>query len=216
MRIWRAIPGATRSQHDLFDTVDGPLVARPREVLEPECSWLNVGCGTHYADGWVNTDPMVQIDGEHGDTLPDIQTAEFPFRDGWFGRIYLGHVMEHIDWWKLPAWLAEIRRILVDGGQVMATGPDVLRTLEGWKEDVLPWSLVESVLEHRDRESPEWPGSAHQWNCHQARMVGALEAAGFVVETLRVGDVEVFAGLNRWPVKNWSGWQCAMTARKAG
>jgi predicted SAM-dependent methyltransferase len=191
--------------------LDGPLTPDATMILEPESRDLNVGCGTHYADGWVNTDSKWQDGGQYGDTHPDVITSRLPFRDGWFDRVYLGHVMEHVPWETIGDFLSEVGRVLAPGGTILATGPDIYRTLFQWCDGVVPWSLVESVLEHREKESPDWPGSAHQWNCHEARMVQAFQSVGAQVQTIPVDLIEPFIK-DGWPIVNWSGWQCAMYA----
>jgi predicted SAM-dependent methyltransferase len=50
---------------------------------------LNAGCGTWYADGWVNTDTW-----EDDNTKPDIVVKAgepYPFPDNHFDAIFLGH-----------------------------------------------------------------------------------------------------------------------------
>lgn len=160
---------------------------------------LNVGCGTHYAPGWVNVDAMIAPN-----THPDVQAkVPYPFPDETFERVYLGHVLEHVDWSAIPAFMAEVRRLLAPGGKVLATGPDAYRTIREWRDGAQSWELVVSVLEHQEKGSVHWPEAVHKWNCHADRMVQILAAAGFS----GVAETADFAG---WPVVNWSGWQCAV------
>lgn len=167
---------------------------------------LNVGCGTHYAEGWVNTD-VITIE----DTQPDVlqRGHTFPFRDGAFERVYLGHILEHVPWLDVPPLLDEVRRVLEPGGEVLATGPDVYRAIKRWHDDLEPWWLVEDVLEGMDKMDATWPEAVHKWNCYEFRLVTILERTSFV----DVAPAEDFAG---WPVVNWSDWQCAVQATKAG
>lgn len=168
---------------------------------------LNVGCGTHYAEGWVNVDAM-----RNDWTHPDILCLDLPFRDGAFDRIYLGHVMEHVPWPHVPAFLDGVIRVLAPEGEILATGPDARRTMQLWKLGQLPDDLMWSVLEHADEASDDWPEAVHHWNCHEERMENVLADAGLAVLAHPVA--EIYDGWEGWPVVNWSGWQCAMSARR--
>jgi hypothetical protein len=170
---------------------------------------LNLGCGRHRApEPWVNLD--VHSDEHH---CPDVVVdPEDPF--GGFGvanvdRIYLGHVLEHVRWTDVPELLDGALTALKPGGMLLATGPDVYRTIKLWREGAVPWDLVESVLEHADQASTEWPQAVHWWNCSEERLVTALIAAGFGIQETGVPP-------GGWPVVGWSGWQCAALAFRPG
>lgn len=160
---------------------------------------LNAGCGTHYASGWVNTDVI-----RNDNTRPDvICRLPFPFPDGTFDRVFLGHVLEHVPWPSVPQFMQEVRRVAKRGGEVLAAGPDVYRTLEQWQNGAASWFLVQSVMEHQDQSHPHWPEAVHSWNCHQTRLEGVLTAAGFE-EVSEVGE------MGDWPAVGWdASWQCA-------
>ena len=144
---------------------------------------LNAGCGTHYATGWVNVDVW-----ESDTTKPDVVAAAgepYPFPDETFDAIYLGHVLEHIHWPQLPAYLADIRRIAKPGAHVLVVGPDVLKTIVRWSEGKEPWEMVLSTMEHQEvnwqpgRENEFWDGATHHWNCYHQRVWDLLAGAGF-------------------------------------
>lgn len=181
---------------------------------------LNVGCGTHYAKGWVNTDVW-----SDDTTRPDVRVTPgepYPFDDNTFDAVYLGHVMEHIPWPELPAFLADMIRIAKPGVPVLAVGPDLLRTIERWALGQQPWWLVRSVMEHQESASNEWGGAVHHWNCHEERMIEALRHAGFVDVTPYSEVIPVnpsgkywYDPTTRinWPVVCMTDWQCAAAAR---
>jgi len=179
---------------------------------------LNAGCGTHYAAGWVNTDVWV-----NEETTPDVLVdpgGRYPFEDDTFDAIYLGHVLEHIPWPEVPAFLREMGRIAKPGAAMLAVGPDTVRTLSLWRENRIPDWLLEAVIEHQqvdpeDPQVPFWPGAAHHWNCHEARVAEVLAHVGFtsitpVSEEIcdRWSDPHV-AGID-WPVVGWAQWQFAL------
>lgn len=144
---------------------------------------LNVGCGTHYAQGWVNTDVW-----ESETTRPDVKVTigePYPFADNTFDAVYLGHIIEHMPWENVVAFMQDMARIAKEDAIFLLVGPDVFKTIKLWHEDKQPWWMIEAVLEHLDRnfqpdrESEEWDGSHHYWNCHEQRIENLLANVGF-------------------------------------
>jgi predicted SAM-dependent methyltransferase len=171
---------------------------------------LLLGPGEHYAEGWTNLDCAAAVaNGIRADLIVDPAAPFGTFADGTAQRVYLGHVLEHIEWPNVAGLLEQVHRVLAPGGQVLVTGPDVFRSLDEWHHGLMPDELLHAVLEHADRgEGSDWPEAVHRWNCHEARVVGLLERAGFA-------EVTPTEGFEGWPVTNWSGWQCAVLATKA-
>ncbi len=143
---------------------------------------LNAGCGTHYATGWTNVD--VWVDDQ---TMPDVVSVSgepYPFEDNTASAVYLGHVIEHMPWPNVPAFLNDMFRVAEPGAPVLIVGPDVLRTIQLWHAGAEPWYMVESTMEHQGlnfqpgREDKVWVEAAHHWNCHEARVAALLESMG--------------------------------------
>lgn len=191
-------------------------------------SYLNVGCGTHYAKGWVNTDVW-----SDDTTCPDVVVAPgdpYPFDDNSFDAIYMGHVLEHIAWDKLYPFLVDIRRVAKPGAPILAVGPDVYRTIQRWAQNQEPWSMIESVMEHQDREggylalssgeptTVHWAGICHYWNCHERRLAEAM--SWVFTDVKAMSNVITFdtsrkswfdsAHSIEWPVVGYWPWQCAV------
>jgi predicted SAM-dependent methyltransferase len=144
---------------------------------------LNAGCGTHYANGWTNVDVW---EGEN--TTPDIKVnpgEPYPFEDNTFDAVYLGHVLEHISWGDVPAFLEDIQRVAKPGASILIVGPDVFKTIQRWKDGQEPWTMVLATIEHQDmnwqpeREHEWWDGAHHHWNCHEERIAELLNKMGF-------------------------------------
>lgn len=192
--------------------------------------YLNVGCGTHYFKGWVNSDV---VDNDYAS--PDVLVAPgepYPFEDDTFDAVYMGHVLEHIDWDDVFTFLQDINRIAKPGAPILAVGPDVYRTIQRWSAGQEPWSMIESVLENQDvyggylslsglTDSSHWRGASHHWNCHEARL---LEAMKLVFADVRSVTNEIpcdTAGRAwydpsthiTWPVVGYWYWQCAIMGR---
>lgn len=144
---------------------------------------LNAGCGTHYADGWINCD--VWVDEK---TKPDVQVTPsepYPFEDSYFDAIYLGHVIEHIDWDKVVPFLQDMKRMAKPNAPILIVGPDVHKTIQRWKDGLEPWEMVLSTMEHQEhnyqpeREHQWWDGATHHWNCHHQRVEQIVKEIGF-------------------------------------
>jgi SAM-dependent methyltransferase len=187
-------------------------------------SGLNVGCGPHPAKGWWNTD-LVTTDTIRPDQIVD-PGDPFPFDKDTFDRVYLGHVLEHVPWERLPAWLAELRRVLRPGGWVMAVGPDALRTIDLYRDGTATRDQLLAVIEgtgaylaHLGEYEPiRWGGDRHHWNCYEQRVVDVLTDAGFdevtpypVGEDGRLPDHQIRGG--GWPLVDGSPRQFAVHGR---
>lgn len=195
--------------------------------------YLNAGCGTHYADGWVNVDVW-----QDHETTPDIVVEAgqpYPFDDNHFDAVFLGHVLEHIPWSEVGIFLLDINRVAKPGAPILVVGPDVHRMIKRWKEGSEPWSMVESAMEHQHVQSvvnrmskdfPQyeenytsfWDGAAHHWNCHEERLLIVMSKIFDNCE--KYTDVVKCDGRAKtwydevhditWPVVGYWHWQCAV------
>lgn len=187
-------------------------------LTSPSPLWLNIGCGTHRApDPWVNVD-VVDNDEVHPDVLRD-PDGPLPFDDGTAERVFAGHVFEHMAWPVVPEFLADIRRVLAPGGELLIVGPDVIRAIRRWRDGDEPWEIVLTVLEHVHNYGFEtfeqWPNARHWWNCHEERMFRVVEQSGMfgTVERLSPPTEVVWDGwLPPWPVVGIAPWQFAVRA----
>lgn len=178
--------------------------------------WLNVGCGTHRAPApWHNIDTVRHV----GAGIPALDVVNpdqivdpdlpLPFPDASCDRIMCSHVLEHVPWEHLPDFLLDVRR--VSDGEVLFLGPDIYRAINAYKQGTEPWSIVATVLEHKDwpDDMAAWPGAPHHWNCHEARVMAALARTGWNAQPI-LDD----ADLADWPVVAWNPrWQFAVIAR---
>jgi SAM-dependent methyltransferase len=144
---------------------------------------LNAGCGTHYAEGWVNTDVW-----ENEETKPDIRVEPgkpYPFEDNTFDAVFMSHVLEHIAWAEVPVFINDMSRVAKPGAPMLIVCPDVFKTIKLWGEKKLPWWLVEAVLEHQHMkpedlgDNPWWDNAPHHWNAHEKRVEDLVTGMGF-------------------------------------
>jgi len=172
---------------------------------------VNIGCGKHYAEGWVNVDRV--YDAGIGIT-PDVVNPTgrpilLPYDN--VDRVYLGHVLEHVRWEHVASFLAECLGLLRPGGECLIVGPDVNMVLHWWKHDLCDWKLVEAAMEgdHPQVEDTQelWDGARHQWNSTQRRIVTAMQEAGFDTVTAydTMADVP-----DSWPSVSRAEWQTAV------
>lgn len=193
-------------------------------MAEKRQVWVNVGCGPHRADSpWINLDVVHRL----GEIEPDIVVERHDplggFDDGTIDRIYLGHVLEHLPWDRdaeghdLHTFLETCHAKLDAHGDVLIVGPDVLRTIKGYKrgDAAMPWEIVVAVIEGDDAfqyGGAAWEGARHQWNASAERVILALTAAGFALtREVPMNDTEL---LDDWPVVSRAEWQSAVHARK--
>lgn len=76
----------------------------------PDLIKLNLGCGPHIADGYVNVD-IVPLPGV--DLVADLDQP-WPWPDGSVAEILASHLFEHVD--KPLLFMAEAWRVLADDG----------------------------------------------------------------------------------------------------
>ena len=181
---------------------------------------LNLGCGPHKARApWVNVD-RVYIAGE---IEPDIVLPSgWPADLSWTGKVpagsvshcYLGHVLEHVPWDDVPRFLRSVLTLLEPGGQICVVGPDVMRAIDGYRNQTVTRSIVVACLEgpnpQIDNLESAHDGARHQWNCTEERVMFALSDAGFVeLEACRPRELD-----GVWPLVAPPDWQCAVTGVK--
>lgn len=154
---------------------------------------LNIGSGDHYQDGWVNIDLSPTV---RADLYLDVAEG-LPYQDGEVEKIYAGHVLEHLTFGQIAVFLADVRRVLVAGGQLMVVGPDVDRCRATGNVE-----LIERAVhgEHR------WPGDEHLWECTEAQVEKLMGDAGMVTVPMSPGYARTFG----WPLVGIDGWQCAV------
>jgi predicted SAM-dependent methyltransferase len=74
---------------------------------------------------------IYRIDGEYLFTQLDI-CQPLPFGDSSLAWVYAEHLIEHVSLAEAIGWLREVRRILVPGGLVRVTTPDLRRYVESY------------------------------------------------------------------------------------
>jgi len=152
---------------------------------------LNIGAGDFplpAADGWVNVDAIPTLAG--ADLCLDVTAHALPFADGEVAEVYAGHFLEHLTREQVPAFLAEVRRVLVPGGRFGVVVPDtreVMRRYVAGECTPVEWpeghirdmsdldDICAMILFSTEQES------RHQWAYDARTLRRTLERAGFTV-----------------------------------
>lgn len=138
---------------------------------------LNVGCGPHYAEGWVNTD-VVRIEGVIEPDVVVDPDAPLPFLPESFDRAYVGHIIEHVPWDEVPTFLDALAEVLVPDAPVMFVGPDVDRAIGNYADGTSTWHDVAITMEGPSAyteatgfaTATRWDADRHHWNCSEQRV----------------------------------------------
>lgn len=120
---------------------------------------LNLGCGSHFHQAWVNINLH--------STGPGVITHDLynplPFNDGEFDAVYHSDVLEHLNKRFVPIFIGECRRVLKPGGILRVATPDleaicrlylaILEEALGGKAERYEWVIVE-LLDQMTRHRP--------------------------------------------------------------
>lgn len=82
---------------------------------------LQIGSQRHIYDTWLNTD----LTPKSADITYLDATQRFPIADNTFNYIFTEHMIEHITYDDGKNMLAECHRILIDGGKIRISTPDL-------------------------------------------------------------------------------------------
>jgi predicted SAM-dependent methyltransferase len=168
---------------------------------------LNVGCGPFYAEGWWNTD-FVSDDKCRPDEVVSA-SRPLPFDPETFRHVYMGHVLEHIEWDRVIPFLVNVRGMVKSGGSICVLGPDLKKALSRLAREKNKQALHSHVWEiaedwiHRQHHAhgQDRVGLRHIWNCYAERMMYAVQEAGFQNVRIVRFCTEDLAG---WPVVDFT------------
>lgn len=139
---------------------------------------INIGCGHHVLDGWVNVDATVNARApREPEILHDLVAGPIPLPDGCADEVMAIHVLEHFFEWEareivLPDWFRLLRR----GGTLVLEMPDL------WK---CACNLIagapdqEGMLGIYGDWSQRDPYMGHKFGWTFARLAPVLTSLGF-------------------------------------
>ncbi len=133
---------------------------------------LNIGSGQRpfAPNKWINIDINPRWD-------PDIvaDSANLPmFPDASASIIVAHHVIEHVGLGEFDATIREAHRILMPGGSLIITTPDLRALVRGWMEQriddyIFCVNLYGAYMDH--------PSDTHRWLYHEKTLAQALSKA---------------------------------------
>jgi SAM-dependent methyltransferase len=112
---------------------------------------LNLGCGTHKRNGFINIDA-----GEY--CCPDLvaDVLSLPYDDNYADEIYAGHLMEHFKPSQIITALREWRRVLKPGGVIIIVIPDFIKAWSLHMTRDLTWEEINGVIFGMDSNGEEY------------------------------------------------------------
>jgi predicted SAM-dependent methyltransferase len=124
-----------RASHTLHRTVTGnDKRVIQNHLAEQPLKKLQIGCGTHPLDGWLNSD-FYPKSKEH---IHLDATKRFPLADETLDYVYCEHMIEHINYPSGHSMLKECFRVLKVGGKVRVATPDLAFLIDLYRPDKSP------------------------------------------------------------------------------
>lgn len=166
-----------------------------RRIPGPETVGLHVGCGRSRLEGWINVDLQ---------SLPEVDcvldvTSGLPFADVRY--VYAEHFLEHLAVEDAVAFLLEVFRVLVPGGRIRLSTPNL-----DWV-----WCIIDRDLGGNDEAGMRlgmvanraFYGWEHRFVWNRPLLRTALRATGFDgIRWCRYGEssIEAFRGVEQHEV----------------
>ncbi len=137
---------------------------------------IHLGCGDYWYDGYLNIDVSV-----YGgtDMLWDIRT-KLPFQDKVVEIIECHDVLEHFNREEVQVLLAEWKRLLIDGGRIAISLPDMDALVAHYSVD--KEKAIQYIYGITDHPS-------HKWGYTQETLKKLFEDAGFKNVIVLKGEV---------------------------
>jgi predicted SAM-dependent methyltransferase len=159
---------------------------------------LNLGCGLHRKQGWINVDADPEV---IPDVRKDVATYLRSLGDDVVDEIYAGHLVEHLDHEDARLLVEECRRVL-PGGLLGVVVPDTRAIAEAYLSegrdlDQLCAAFLYSTVQP----------SQHRWSYDLATLRRLLEEAGLRV----LGEIDRFEDAR---LAGGAWWQAGLDAVK--
>jgi predicted SAM-dependent methyltransferase len=152
---------------------------------------LNLGCGPHHKEGWLNVD----LYNPAADLHLDLR-RRWPFPDNSVAHIYSEHAFEHFEFSEeVPHFLAESLRVLRDDGIFDVGVPDTAWALSAYgNPEHIYWPMTpqwhpescETQLDHINYHFRQ--GEEHKYAWDEETLARSLRRAGFVHVARREHD----------------------------
>lgn len=145
---------------------------------------VNLGCGTHIVEGWVNIDNYIGADTPYflqGDC------REIPLENNSVDYLLCDNVLEHLPMCDVIPVIHEIKRVLKKGGRAVLIVPDFKNAVESWLK--IDWDQAFNPIFFTYLSEPIYGNQAHEGEYHKTPFT-----AGFFAYILKVAgfkDVKI-------------------------
>jgi SAM-dependent methyltransferase len=95
---------------------------------------LNLGCGNHFPEGWINAD-LDQYWHEEGKDVSLVRGEPLPWENDTFDQIMLFHVLNHVPLDEMDGFLSEVERVLASEGRLLVVDENYPDGVPDYKED---------------------------------------------------------------------------------
>lgn len=101
-----------------------------KKNLDPKFEKLHLGCGSRRFEKWVNVDVI------RSDLNLDLSQGKLPWKDDCYNTIVSQHVIEHLELYsELIPLFRELHRVLMPGGKMWLSCPDMEAVCAGYQSD---------------------------------------------------------------------------------
>jgi SAM-dependent methyltransferase len=95
---------------------------------------LNLGCGNHFPEGWINAD-LDSYWHEEGKDVSLVRGEPLPWENDTFDQIMLFHVMNHVPLDEMDGFLSEVERVLGPEGRLLVIDENYPNGVPDYKKD---------------------------------------------------------------------------------
>ena len=192
-----------------IEKIHGPMPYARNLLVQNGILGINCGCGKALVAGCLNVDQLSFSDRQGMSSEPGKMlrihygqqvlyylqhdlTQPFPFASQSFSWGYSEHFIEHVTLKEAIGWLQEMRRLIVPGGLLRVTTPDLRKYVDGYADpEQRFFDLHRKEMEKVDAGKPWVTGRrawmvnqifqyyGHQWIYDFDEVVHAASAAGF-------------------------------------
>jgi predicted SAM-dependent methyltransferase len=114
--------------------------------MKNDLKYINLGCGTHFHEDWINVD--FAVTGK--DVIAHNLTLGIPFQDNYFDAVYHSHILEHFAKKDAAFFISECYRVLKKDRVIRIAVPDLEQIISEYKKQLQGAVIgeAESVLNY--------------------------------------------------------------------
>lgn len=163
---------------------------------------INLGCGPHSMDGWLNLD----LEAHPGVIKCDLSLGKLPYLDDSVDYAFSEHFIEHITRPQFVNLLKDVRRVLKPGGVFRISTPNLSAIVEDYRNNKIDrWGAVWLPASSCDFLNEAMRLWGHQYLYDLSELVKVYKEAGFTdlngfrVVQYHKSDAAELSGLEKRP-----------------